>query len=467
MRKARRPGTVTLVLQVDSNGEQHRSATFGSTLFLISSMLLLKHQRLALGAGIAFACAILLAACGGGGASPRVLTTFQAASLALGQPDLTSSQPNLGGAPSANGLENPVGLALTPEGGLLVVDNGNNRVLLFSSLQQAGGAGASAVIGQPDFQSSAAAVTRTGLSGPISVAVGAGRMAVAERDSNRVVIYDRIPKAGEPIPVPSVVLGQQDFESSVAGCGAFGMDSPSGVEITPDGKLIVADVGNSRVLVWNQIPAPGVAAPAPNLVLGQSDLDHCQFADDNQDGLSERDPGTTLITSRITGRIMSPRSVWSDGTRLVVGDGDFNRALIWNSFPTTNFQPADVVLGQPDFTTRFANGATIRGEMPLPTARTFSDARYVHSDGTSLAVADLGNNRVLIWSAFPQANYQPADVVLGHADFEHAATSDLNQDGNADAPGPHVLGGPTAVLFTPSALFVSDGTFNRVLKFGQ
>lgn len=429
-------------------------------------MLLLKHQRLAIGAGIAFACTLLVAACGGGdGPSPRVLTNFQAASLVLGQPDLTSSQPNLGGGPSASGLTGPLGLALTPEGGLLVADGENNRVLLFSSMQQ--GADASVVVGQPDFQSSAAAVTRTGLSTPISVAVGAGRMAVAERGSNRVVVYDRIPKAGEPAPVPSVVLGQRDFESSAAGCGAFGLSQPWGVAITPDGKLIVADVGNSRVLVWNRIPAPGSAAPAPSLVLGQSDVDHCQIADDNQDGHSERDPGTSLITSRITGRIMSPMSVWSDGARLVVADNGFERVLIWNSFPTTNFQPADVVLGQPDFTTRFPNGASNRGEVRTPTARTFQGARYVHSDGTSMAVADIGNNRVLIWSSFPQANYQPADIVLGHAGFEQAATHDLDQDGNADVPSAQVLGAPTAVLFTPSALFVSDYLFNRVLRFGQ
>ncbi len=430
-------------------------------------MLLLEHPRLAIGAGLALACTILVAACGdgSGGAAPRVLINFQAASLVLGQPELTGSQPNRGGGPAASGLSGPLGLALTPEGGLLVADGENNRVLLFSSMQQ--GADASVVIGQPDFHSSAAAVTRTGLSTPMSVAVGAGRMAVAERHSNRVVVYDRIPKAGEPAPVPSVVIGQRDFESSAAGCGAFGLNQPWGVAITPDGKLIVADVGNSRVLVWNQIPVPGSTAPAPSLVLGQSDVDHCQFADDNQDGESERDPGTTLITSRITGRIMSPMSVWSDGTRLVVADSDFERVLIWNAFPTANFQPADVVLGQPDFTTRFANGASTRGEMRAPTARTFQAARYVHSDGTSLAVADLGNNRVLIWSTFPQAHYQPADIVLGHAGFEQAATNDLDHDGDADAAGAQVLGGPTAVLFTPSALFVSDGTFNRVLRFGQ
>ena len=40
----------------------------------------------------------------------------------------------------------------------------------------------------------------------------------------------------------------------------------------------------------------------------------------------------------------------SDGSKLLVCDKDNNRVLIWNTVPTTNGQPADVVVGQTDFT---------------------------------------------------------------------------------------------------------------------
>ncbi len=46
-----------------------------------------------------------------------------------------------------------------------------------------------------------------------------------------------------------------------------------------------------------------------------------------------------------------PQGVWIQGSKLFVADTQNNRVLIWNTIPTQNNQPADVVLGQPDFTT--------------------------------------------------------------------------------------------------------------------
>ena len=47
-----------------------------------------------------------------------------------------------------------------------------------------------------------------------------------------------------------------------------------------------------------------------------------------------------------------PQGVWIANNKLYVADTQNYRVLIWNSFPTTNNQAPDVVLGQPDFTTR-------------------------------------------------------------------------------------------------------------------
>ena len=424
-------------------------------------MLLSKPGPLTACAAVAIACSVLVAACGG---EPRGLSSFQAADLVLGQPNFESGQPNRGAGPTQGSLHSPGGMALTPEGGLLVADTGNNRVLFFSSVPGDNGAGATAVVGQPNFQSSAPSVTQAGLSEPWSVAVGAGRMAVAERASNRVVIYDRIPVAGRPMPVPSVVIGQPDFTSSAQSCGASGLHGPTAVAITPQGRLLVADRGNNRLLVWDQIPAAGAAVPPPSLVLGQSDTDHCAFLDDNQDGFADRDEDGLI--ARATARVMAPVDIWSDGLRLVVADGDNHRVLIWNTFPSTNFQPADLVVGQPDFVGTWPNGLSGRSEvLPSPTARTFYDPQGIHSDGTSLAIADYGNNRVLVWSTFPTVNYQAADTVLGHSSFDQSATNDLDHDGLPDAPSAQLFSRTSAVMFTADALFVADLRHHRVLRF--
>lgn len=423
-------------------------------------MLLSKHRPLALWACIAFAGSILVAACGDGGAidaESHRLATFDPASLVLGQTGFASGQANGGGGPSASGFDQPLGMALTPAGGMLIADSGNNRVLFYSSMPQATAASADGVIGQPGFHSADASVTRTGLTAPVSVAVGAGKMAIADTGANRVLIYDRIPVAGEPLPVPSVVIGQPDFESASESCGVSGLRHPTSVAITPTGKLLVADWGNYRILVWNSIPEPGVAVPPPNIVLGQSDADHCSFADDDQDGIPD--------SNQVTGRVLAPVDLWSDGQRLVVADGDFQRVLIWSTFPSTTFQHADLVLGQSDFTGRWPNGVNGPGGTPRWSARTFSGPRGVHSDGNSLAVADLLNNRVLVWSTFPAVNQQAADVVLGHAGFEQGVSNDLNLDGHTDTPTAQLLDRPSHVMFSSDGLFVSDQRHHRVLKF--
>ncbi len=56
--------------------------------------------------------------------------------------------------------------------------------------------------------------------------------------------------------------------------------------------------------------------------------------------------------------LLSPVSVTSDGQRLYVADLGHNRVLIWNSIPTANQQPADVVVGQPDMTSATPNNVT-------------------------------------------------------------------------------------------------------------
>jgi hypothetical protein len=85
-----------------------------------------------------------------------------------------------------------------------------------------------------------------------------GKVIVADPANHRVLIWNAVPStSGVPA---DVVLGQADFVSSVPGGGAAGMNAPSSVAVL-NGKLVVSDTGNARLLVFNQIPATsGVAA---------------------------------------------------------------------------------------------------------------------------------------------------------------------------------------------------------------
>ncbi|WP_167772557.1 hypothetical protein [Ramlibacter henchirensis] len=395
----------------------------------------------------------------------RTFTSFQAASFAVGQPTLETGDPNRGIVPTDRGLSSPGALAPTPEGGLLVSEIGNNRILLFATLPDAADPVATAVLGQRDFFESAASVSREGLNAPFGMAVEVGKMAVADSGSDRVLIYERTPSQGAAGPLPDVVIGPADFDTVAPDCAPTGMRRPMGVAITPEGKLIVADSGNNRVLIWDAIPAKNEPIPSPKLVLGQKDLVHCASNDNDGDGSTDLVPGTAIPQSTAS-TLSFPRDVWTDGQRLVIADQDNHRVLIWNRFPTRSFQEADIVLGHSDFLNTVANSEhDPTSPSTAPTARTLSTPTGIHSDGISLVVADARNNRVLVWNTFPDHSFARADVVLGHVDFDLSVTNDRDGDGVTDAPTANVFSFPHRVLLMPDVLLVTDLQHHRVLVF--
>ncbi|MDZ4676810.1 MAG: hypothetical protein SGI74_04795 [Oligoflexia bacterium] len=102
-----------------------------------------------------------------------------------------------------------------------------------------------------------------------------------------------------------------------------------------------------------------------------------------------------------------PSAVSTNGTQLLVVERDNHRALLWNSIPTVTKQPADVVLGQPDFTTATAGITQSKLSSPI--------GGYI--DKNRIYIVDFGNRRVLIWNSIPTTNGAPADIVLGQPNF--------------------------------------------------
>ena len=173
-----------------------------------------------------------------------------------------------------------------------------------------------------------------------------------------------------------------------------------------------------------------------------------------QAGLVLGQPNFTTTTNPYTTQsgFRNPTMVASDGNILVVSDTDNNRVLIWNSIPNVPDQPADIVLGQTNFTT----------VQEPPAARTAGDARCASRcvEGTQLYVADTQNHRVLIWNSLPTSNNQPADLVLGEPNFSTAPPRHYQRSSSL----------PRAICFRrcrlprmETHLFVTDLGHNRVL----
>ncbi|MGH9653083.1 MAG: hypothetical protein ACRD6B_06395, partial [Bryobacteraceae bacterium] len=203
-------------------------------------------------------------------------------------------------------------------------------------------------------------------------------------------------------------LGQPDFTSTNPGINSAPypgtingqpvvqgyMSLPTAVA-TNGHVLAIADTKNNRILIWNTVPQ-SLSVP-PDVVIGEPDF-------------TTNTAGTTQSSLR------APEGVWIQNGKLFVADTFNNRVLIWNSIPTSNNQPADIVLGQPSFTSAAKPGDTT-------SATQLNDPVSVTSDGTRLYVSDLGDNRVLIWNSIPTTNNQPADVVVGQKDMTGTAAN--------------------------------------------
>ena len=182
--------------------------------------------------------------------------------------------------------------------------------------------------------------------------------------------------------------------------GPLEFNRPSG--LTSDGtRLVMTDVFNNRVLIWNT--APTHSSQAPDLVLGQPNF-------------TTNEPGTGRH------QLNWPVSASTDGTRLVVTDTNNDRILIWTEFPTSNAEPADIVLQG--------------GSNANPSKSNIQWPWGVWTDGRRLAVASTGSGSVLIWNTFPSYDGQPADLLLtGSGDI--GTPRQVGSDGNSLIVGDH------------------------------
>jgi hypothetical protein len=147
-----------------------------------------------------------------------------------------------------------------------------------------------------------------------------------------------------------------------------------------------------------------------------------------------------------------PTGVACEGGVLAVADAWNHRVLVWRGGPDRSNQPPDVVLGQEDRTQGLANRGADR-----PRADTLNWCYGVALSGGRLFIADTGNRRVLVFDRLPERDGAPADLVLGEPDF---GTRDENAGG---APGPVGMRWPHAVAVAGDVLLVADAGDNRVM----
>lgn len=260
------------------------------------------------------------------------------------------------------------------------------------------------------------------------------RIVVADSGNHRVLIWHTWPSADGADA--DVVLGQPDFGHEGPAAGGDdpvrGMYLPTGVALI-DGHLVVADAWHHRLLVWDGLPE--VDFTAPDRVIGQATRD---AVEPNRGG----DPDMDTF-------------YWPFGFALVAGvfwvaDTGNRRVLGWTGGLPSDGRPADILLGQPDASERSDNAGALA-------ATTFRWPHAICGDERSLFIADAGDHRVLGFAA----GEVDAAVVLGQASAEVA------EEFKNRPQGPHRLRFPYAAVTGGGRLFVADTSNNRVLVWND
>ena len=203
-------------------------------------------------------------------------TNQPAADGVLGQPNFISN----GCLAAQNRMCFPYGLAISSNDTLFVADGnfpppigtGNHRVLRFDQASsKANGANADGVLGQPDFTSTASAVTQNGMANPRGVAIQGTTLFVSERENHRVLRFDNA--ASKPNGANADgVLGQPDFTSNTQTLTQTGLVLPGRVSVDQGGRLYVSEgLGANRVLIYTDAAGKSNGGPA-DFVIGQPDF---------------------------------------------------------------------------------------------------------------------------------------------------------------------------------------------------
>ncbi|MCZ6690817.1 MAG: NHL repeat-containing protein [Planctomycetota bacterium] len=363
----------------------------------------------------------------------------------LGQVDFSSVQRNQGGGTGDDTLASPRQV-YSNGSTLFVTDKFNNRVLIWNipptwiDGQQADG-----VLGQPDFTSGLPNLdngsvplcspemvsfgrSRRTFNLPFGITGDSGHLYVADELNHRIMIWNTSVPAD--YACADVVLGQPDGTSGIPDNGGRSAATLRGPQsILADGnRLLIYDERSRRVKIHQSIPASD-NAPA-DVVFGQPDF---------VSGF----PNHRLTAADV---LHLPSGIAASPTRLAIADSGNRRVLIWDPLPSRNGQPADIVLGQPDFMSLLPSTNPDGMARPVDVAFTAGDA--------SLLVADSLNHRILVFDS-PFGNAMAATAAVGQPFLT------TNQVGTAQ----NRLSEPAGIILDGSFLWVADRDNHRVLRF--
>jgi len=292
---------------------------------------------------------------------------------------------------------------------------------------------ANGVLGQLNFTSGLSGTTSSNLNAPSGVAVDptTGKLFVVDRYNNRILRWSSSEKMIDGSSAEAV-FGQQDFTSSSSGLSASKFNDPLRAFVDSSGNLWVSDYLNNRVLKFENASSRSNGSSA-DIVLGQSDF-------------------TTNTGGTSANKMKGPVGVFIDGKgRLWVTDRLNHRVLKFdNASILSSGSNADLVFGQPDFTTGTSGLSSIKMNRPMGV--------YVDKEDNLWVCEDDNKRAIRFDSVSTKINGASADGVLGQPDF---TTNQINYSRNGVSNLRGVYGDEAG------RLYLVDESNNRILVFNH
>jgi uncharacterized protein (TIGR03437 family) len=204
------------------------------------------------------------------------------ADIVIGQPDMNSNLCNVSGNPdgmTASSLCLPMDVVVDSVGDLYVSDALNGRMLRFPApfAHQGQPQQADLVLGQRTFTTKNTDPSNSTMATPYGLAISPGNgLFVSDVGHHRVLYFPFTGNAsfaaGSDNGRPAAkVFGQQDFTSVLTGNTDAAMNAPRHISTDNEARLYVADTGNNRVLIFDQINlTPTTGAHATFMLSGLS-----------------------------------------------------------------------------------------------------------------------------------------------------------------------------------------------------
>jgi len=283
----------------------------------------------------------------------------------------------------------------------------------------------------PGFNGDGILAINSQLSSPFAVAVdGAGNAFIADRNNHRIRRVD----AGSGNISTFVGTGVPGFNGDVDGAGTprpanqAQLNSPTGVAIDDEGKIIIVDSGNHIIRVVN----PNVNPPTITTVAGTPMTPG--FRDGNQ--------GDLVSNPAAAPRFLFPRSVAFHALdqSLIVADANNQRIR------RVNTSTGDVSTLKGDGVPDFADDSA-------PTGARLNNPMGVAVDGVNVFVADEGNQRIRVFS------------VLGNVIGDIATVAGSGVKGSAEGAALSAeFDSPSGVAVDSGSVYVADLGNNKIRK---